>query len=144
MSCPKFENEVALFAGGDLPAGRRARVESHLRECAACRTLADDLRAEQALLGELRDDPLEDALADTMVARVHHRVLAEVGRAGDGRRRVLVPLLAFAAALLLAAVLLWPRHATKHAPLARVTPAHVAPVAPLRSSRRTSCRSGIA
>lgn len=105
MSCSKFETEIALYAGGDLPAGRIARIESHLAECADCRALAEELRAEQALLLELRDEPLDEA----MVAQVRQRVLAEVG-AATRRPSRLYWKLALAAALILAAVLAWPRH----------------------------------
>jgi|HubBroStandDraft_5_1064220.scaffolds.fasta_scaffold294472_2 anti-sigma factor RsiW len=122
MSCAKFENDVALYAGGDLPAGRIARVESHLAECADCRALAGEL---SALLSGLRDEPLDDE----MVAQVHHRVLAEVQRrAGFSRRGALAPLLALAAAVILAVVLLWPRHHANPVPLARMEPAPVTPV----------------
>jgi anti-sigma factor RsiW len=127
MSCSKFETDIALYAGGDLPAGRIARVESHLAECADCRALAADLRASQSLLAELRDEPLEDA----MLLQVRQRVLAEVNttpwRAGFSRRGTLVSLLALAAALLLAVVLAWPRHAVKPAPVARVELPHAMP-----------------
>jgi anti-sigma factor RsiW len=118
MSCSKFETDIALYAGGDLPPGRMARVEAHLAECADCRALAEDLRAEQALLSELRDDPLEDA----MLAQVRQRVLAEVRhtgwKAGFSPRGALAPLLALAAALLLAVILIWPRHHSGAAPRA--------------------------
>ena len=118
MSCSKFETDIALYAGGDLPRARMARVEAHLAECADCRALAEELRAGQALLGELRDDPLEDAL----LAQVHRRVLAEVKheawRADFSPRGALAPLLAIAAALLLTVILLWPRHHSGAAPSA--------------------------
>jgi len=126
MSCSKFEADVALYAGGDLPAGGVARIESHLAECAECRALAEDLRGGQALLGELRDEPLEEA----MLAQVHRRVLEQVRRAGFSRRGALAPLLALAAALTLAVVLLWPRHQAKPIPAARVEPTHLALNAP--------------
>jgi hypothetical protein len=112
MNCSKFETDIALYAGGDLPPGRIARVEAHLGECADCRALAEELRAEQALLGELRDAPLEDA----MLAQVRQRVLAEVRRAGFSPRGALAPLLAIAAALVLAVILAWPRHHSGAAP----------------------------
>jgi anti-sigma factor RsiW len=132
MSCSKFETDIALYAGGDLPRARIARVEAHLAACADCRALAEDLRAEQALLGELRDSPLEDA----MVAQVRQRVLVEVRRAGFSPRGALAPLLALAAALLLAVILIWPRHHSGAAPRAAAM-SHAAPtVAPLiRKSR---------
>ena len=111
MSCAKLEADIALYAGGDLPAGRTARVEAHLAACAGCRALMEELRAGQALLSELRDEPL----ADAMVARVRQRVLAEAGtpRPVTGYWK-----LALAAALVLAAVLAWPRHHREAAPRA--------------------------
>ena len=123
MSCSKFETDIALYAGGDLPAGRIAGIELHLAECGACRALAEELRV---LLSELRDEPLQDA----MVAQVHQRVLAELGRAGFSRPARLYWKLALAAALVLAAVLLWPRHSTKHAPVAPIARAEPSQVTP--------------
>jgi anti-sigma factor RsiW len=123
MSCSKFETDIALYAGGDLPAGRIARIESHLAECADCRVLAEELRA---LVTGLSGEPLEDA----MVAQVHQRVMAELGRAGFSLRGALAPLLALAAALLLATVLMWPRHSAKPTAVAHVETPHVTPVAP--------------
>ena len=122
MSCSKFETDIALYAGGDLPDGRIARVASHLEECADCRALADELRAGQALLGELRDEPLDDA----MLAAVRQRVMAKVSAKTRQPSRLYWSL-ALAAALILAAVLGRPRHQTKRVPVARVEPAHVAP-----------------
>ncbi|MGA2736141.1 MAG: zf-HC2 domain-containing protein [Bryobacteraceae bacterium] len=122
MSCAKFETDMALYAGGDLPNGRIARIEAHLAECADCRALTEELRA---LLSELRSDPLED----TMVAQVRQRVMAEVS-AATRRPSRLYWKLAFAAALVLAAVLAWPWHSSKHvpvAPIARAEPSHVTP-----------------
>jgi anti-sigma factor RsiW len=99
-----------------LAAGRIPRIESHLAECDACRALAAELRAEQALLGELRDQPLEDA----MLAQVRQRVLAEVGVATRQPSRLYWKL-ALAAALVLTAILVWPRHAVKQTPAASNT-----------------------
>jgi anti-sigma factor RsiW len=127
MSCSKFETDIALYAGGDLPAGQIARIESHLAECADCRALAAELRA---LVIGLRDEPLEDA----MVAQIHQRVMAEVGGAAFSLRGALAPLLALAAALVLATVLLWPGHSPKHAPvapIARAEPSRIAPSQPV-------------
>lgn len=103
MSCKKWESDIALFAGGDLPAGRVAHIEAHLAQCADCRSFFDDLRASHALLAELRDEPLEDA----MVARVRQRVLAGIGAPRPAR---LYWKLALAATLILAVFLAWPRH----------------------------------
>jgi len=133
MSCTRWETGVALYAGSDLPAADAAPAEAHLAGCAACRALLDELRAEQSLLADLRDEPL----ADAMVARVRHNVLARVSvprRAPWGWR------LAFAAAVVLAVVLAWPRHrpakpvhvAAAQPERAIPAPAIPAPVAPVR------------
>jgi anti-sigma factor RsiW len=130
VSCSKFETDIALYAGGDLPDGRTARVASHLAECADCRALADELHGAHALLGELREEPLEDA----MVAQVRQRVLAEVRhsvrRANFSPRVALYPLLALAAAVILAIVLAWPRRQTKRAPAVPAAPIEASIVAP--------------
>lgn len=126
MSCARYATDIALYAGGDLPASHIPRVELHLRECAACRALAGELRADRAMLGELRDEPLEDAI----VEQVHRRVLDRVSGAGFSRRWAFVPALALAAALLLAVVLLWPRHAAQPAPVTRVARVEPPPVIP--------------
>jgi len=139
MSCAKFEADVALYAGGDLPAERVAHVESHLAECADCRALLDELCAEKTLLTEMRDEPLEEA----MVAHVHRRVLAEVAPAqpAPAQPARLYWKLALAAALLLAVVLAWPRHHRVQAPLvAQVPPPSVAPAPPQPPVVRVSHR----
>jgi anti-sigma factor RsiW len=115
MTCPKREADIALYAGGDLPAGRIARIESHLGGCPDCRALLEELRAGHALLGELRHEPLDEA----MVAQVHRQVLARVGTAEPGLARRYWKL-ALAAALVLAAVLALPWRTAKHEPVARV------------------------
>jgi anti-sigma factor RsiW len=124
MSCPKFEADVALYAGGDLPARRMARIESHLGACPDCRALVEELSAGQELLSELREAPLEDA----MVAQVRRRVMARV-TAEKTRGAVPYWKLALAAALVLAAILslTWrsgkpPQLANEEAP-ARMAPA---------------------
>jgi len=123
MSCPKFEADVALYAGGDLPARRMARIESHLGACADCRALVEELRAGQELLSELRDEPYEDA----MVAQVRRRVMARV-TAEETRGAVPYWKLALAAALVLAAILSLPWHSGKPAQVAKkVAPARMAP-----------------
>ena len=63
----QIRNRYRAVCRWRLAGGRIARVEAHLAECADCRALAEELRASHALLGELRDEPLEEA----MVAQVH-------------------------------------------------------------------------
>jgi hypothetical protein len=119
MNCAKWKIDIALYAGGDLPAKRLARTIAHLEECPGCRALADDLRAGQTILSELRDESLEDMMA----ANVRHRVLARlpVEHAGAARRYWRW---ALAAAVVVAVVLMLPwraeKQTEKQAPLARV------------------------
>jgi anti-sigma factor RsiW len=117
MSCSKFETDIALHAGGDLPAGSVARVESHLAECADCRALAEELRAGQALLGELSDEPLEDAMLAAVRGHVLRQLWGSPSACGGLSGRPYWKL-ALAAALVLAAVLAWPRHRSGAAPRA--------------------------
>jgi len=115
MNCAKWKIDIALYAGGDLPAKRLARTVAHLEACAGCRALADELRVGQTLLSELRDEPLEDMMA----ANVRRRVLARlpVEQAGTAHGYWAW---ALAAAVLLAAILTLPWRMEKQAPLARV------------------------
>ena len=83
MSCLKWEADIALYAGGDLPAGRIGQIEWHLGECGDCRALLEELRASQALLSELQDEPLDQA----MVSQVRRRVLARVAAEEPGMAR---------------------------------------------------------
>ncbi|MGD0360930.1 MAG: zf-HC2 domain-containing protein [Bryobacteraceae bacterium] len=131
MSCPKFETEVALYAGGDLPEGRIVPVKAHLAECADCRALAEELRG---LMGELRDEPFEEA----MLAQVRHNVLAQLWGKPAARSGVVGRFgwkLALAAAAILAVVLLWPRPHAVRPRMARVAPAQATPIAPAPSAR---------
>jgi hypothetical protein len=135
MKCTEWQAEIALHAGRDLPSADVPRVERHVAECADCRALLADLRAEQSAIAQLRDDPLEDA----MLAEVRRRVLQEID---VGRRAALVPLfwkLSLAAALVLAVLLAWPKHhpAAKPEPLARAErPQYIPPPAPAPSVAR--------
>lgn len=140
MSCLKWEADIALYAGGDLPAGRIGQIEWHLGECGDCRALLEELRASQALLSELQDEPLDQA----MVSQVRRRVLARVAAEEPGMARRYWKL-ALAAALILAAALALPWRAAKRQPVARVEPApriQPAPAAPpvIASARRPVVR----
>lgn len=44
MMCDFDRNQIALYAGADLPAGEVACVEAHLQTCAECRTLLAQYR----------------------------------------------------------------------------------------------------
>jgi hypothetical protein len=65
---------MALYVEGDLSASDLQRVEKHLRECAGCWDLAEDLRESQALFKTMR----EEAPDDGAVFALRERVLADV------------------------------------------------------------------
>jgi hypothetical protein len=138
MNCAKWKIDIALYAGGDLPAKRLASTVAHLDACAECRALADDVRASQALLSELRDEPLEDMMAANVRRRVLARLPVEQARAARRYWRW-----ALAAAVGLAVVLMLPwraeKQTEKQAPLAHVkqAPPQVAEVPPSVVSAQT-------
>jgi len=109
MSCPDLkterrearERELALWAGGDLPAAETARLEEHLAGCPECRALADGLRESQAALAALAGEPIDPEA----LARVRRGVLRRLEERRP--RPAAAPwLLAAAAALALAALAL--------------------------------------
>ena len=69
MSC-SFEALVALHVEGDLDESERQRVESHLRTCAECWDLAEDLRESQAIFKSIRQDVPDQAMLSAVRARV--------------------------------------------------------------------------
>lgn len=95
------EGQLALWAGGDLPAAEAVRLEEHLEGCPECRALVEGLRESQAGLAALAGEPIDpEALA---------RVRRGVRRRLEERRRrpAAAPwLLAAAAALAVAALAL--------------------------------------
>lgn len=98
MSCERWQELVALDAGGDLPRTEVPALAAHLAGCASCAALAAELRALVGRLGELRA-----ASADAEVtADVRAAVLRAV--AGDRVRRRVVPTWWLAAAALLGAI----------------------------------------
>ena len=71
-------NELALFAGGDLPGEERVAITEHLRECVECREQAASF---EALSGSLRDFAVEPD--DEDLCRVRESV---ANRMAAGRR----------------------------------------------------------
>ena len=77
MNCRLWEERIALYQGGDLPAGQMAEVERHLADCAGCQLLASGLKeALEVLRASHADVP-----ADAYFTAVRARVLAEVEKA---------------------------------------------------------------
>ena len=59
-------NELALFAGGDLPGEERVAISEHLRECVECR---EEAASFEALSGSLRELAVEPAGEDLRLMR---------------------------------------------------------------------------
>lgn len=70
--CRRWEEELALLAGGDdLSPQAEAAASEHAAGCARCAELLAGLRADQDVLAELREAPLEAAeLTDVVLARL--------------------------------------------------------------------------
>jgi anti-sigma factor RsiW len=94
MSCGKYEADIALLAGGDLPGEAVRGLEEHLGKCPECRELLEALRADAAAL---RDEPVSEIALARMRARVMERVAAP--RRPVWRWLIPVPLAAVAATL---------------------------------------------
>lgn len=80
MNCADWEERIALYTGGDLPDGRTAEVERHLRECAGCQVFASGLRQSLELL--------RGAHAGDVPAAAYAAVRMRVMGAVERRRRV--------------------------------------------------------
>ncbi len=76
MNCTDWEERLALYAGGDLPAAKAVEVERHLAECAGCQLFASGLREGLELLQGAH----EEVPAPAHFAAVRARVLAQLER----------------------------------------------------------------
>jgi anti-sigma factor RsiW len=123
MDCEKFA-QVHAYHDGELGAGARAEVESHLAACAACAALLADLRG---LTRMIADAPLA-AMPDRLASRFHG-AWYQAAAADRGALRTVSWLTGAAAALLVGAILMWP-HARPTAPAARSNAWEIAAVTP--------------
>ncbi len=73
MSCPEWEHQIALDAGGDLEPDEARRLHEHLEVCPDCRRLVDEMRENQQALGALGEEELA-------LGSVRERVLARIDR----------------------------------------------------------------
>lgn len=89
MSCRRYEDWLALEAGGDLPPERAAELSRHMSECRNCRRAAEELRASLATLRAFHRSPVAEQRLDAVRATV----LAELrtGRASSAWRRWVTP-----------------------------------------------------
>ena len=75
------EERLALYAGGDLSEKDAAEVERHIRTCAACAVLVEELRDAQAIFKSFRDD----SVTPEALAAVRTQVFDKVGRVEASR-----------------------------------------------------------
>jgi anti-sigma factor RsiW len=107
MSC-EHEAQVQAYHDGELSPQARASVEAHLRDCADCQSLLDELRAVSRLLKEA---PLPE-MREAAVGRFYgawHRAAANGDRAV---RRITGWLTAAAAAVLIVGLVRTPGQST--------------------------------
>lgn len=100
MSCNKMENRIMPYVDGRLKAAEAREVETHLAACAICRLRVNEFRAVSSLLEELPEIEPSEAFD----ARVHARVAAEPPKRSWLAWLRPAPRVAFAASLLLVAM----------------------------------------
>jgi len=147
LNAPEFHELLSAYLDDAVSADERASVEAHLADSAESRRLLEELRAVRGALQGLPRQHLEADFADRVLRRAEREML--VGRAepvGEdssdvvrrlGFRMILWPLIAVAAALLMALVgpeLFGPDQAL-HEPVAR-HPAEPAPDAQAGNGQR--------
>jgi len=74
MNCKRFERLIALYVEGDLAERQVRKVEFHLAGCAACRRFADELKASQGAMKDLR----HETICETDLQAMHRRVIDAV------------------------------------------------------------------
>jgi anti-sigma factor RsiW len=100
MSCNRMESKILAYVDGRLKASEQRDVETHLAGCAACRLRVSEFRAVSGLLDEL---PLIEP-SGAFDARVRARVAAEPARRSWWAWLAPSPRVAFAASMLLLAM----------------------------------------
>ncbi|HWR50918.1 MAG TPA: zf-HC2 domain-containing protein [Bryobacteraceae bacterium] len=107
MKCGRYEEWIALDAGGDLAPNDAQRLTRHLAECAACRESAEAMAAARTEFRTLADDQIDEADLAAVRRGVRARIAEQqTPRTAFGLRWVLAA--ATAAVALIAAILLAP------------------------------------
>lgn len=111
--CTDVRTALGSYVLGSLDAGERARVETHLADCPACRDELAGLAGLPAMLGRVDERQLEQIagpppeLLEGLLARAAERRRGPLGRPGRGGGRAArwAPLAAAACLLLAVGVL---------------------------------------
>lgn len=102
----QWTSKLSDYLDGELPAGERQALETHLATCAACGHTLDELRRVVARAAALDDRPPAADLWAGVAQRIGVRVTPAVVDLGERRRRrfaFTVPQLAAAAVVLISA-----------------------------------------
>ena len=89
MSCRRYEDWLALEAGGDLSPERAAELARHMSECGNCRCAAEELRASLAALRAFHRSSVTEKRLDA--ARAVTLAELRTGSASSAWRRWLTP-----------------------------------------------------
>ncbi len=81
MSCERYEERIALAAGGDLGDGDARRLDRHLATCAGCRAFAEEMRQSRRAVRELASAPI----GEEVLARVRAGVLERIAAGAASR-----------------------------------------------------------
>ncbi len=100
MSCSRMENKILGYVDGRLKEGERLEMEKHLATCGACQLRVNEFRAVMGLLDEL---PVIEP-SEAFDVRVRARVAAEPGKQRWWALVMPAPRVAFAASMLLLAM----------------------------------------
>jgi anti-sigma factor RsiW len=68
LTCAELVELVTEYLEGALPPGELERFEEHLVYCSPCVTHMEQMRETIEAAGRLREDDLEPALADELLA----------------------------------------------------------------------------
>lgn len=88
MCCEGRENDLALYAGGDLPEHERAAVEAHLAACDLCKEFVAELETMRGTLGVMNDSAPDSEEMEIFTAHTVRATVAATQRR-RGRRRML-------------------------------------------------------
>ena len=69
LTCRELVELVTEYLEGALPPGDAARFERHLAICPGCTTYVEQIRETVRQTGRLREDDLEPAARDALLAQ---------------------------------------------------------------------------
>lgn len=101
MTCAAYREWIQELVDGTLVPARRAELERHLDDCAACRAFADDLRRIHALAESLPRQTPPDGVWLQIAGRLHQEGRVQTPAPAEHSRQGHLALLAIAAALIL-------------------------------------------